>query len=103
MWGCFFAHEKDCNIRLICDSRVPNALHQRPPKAKLGGVDALAELHLTHFSDGETDVGTVDLDAGTMDVKDCFFQYSVKEVASWFGLGHKIGASDWQVEKGVGR
>ena len=32
--GLFFVHKNGGNIRLICDSRVPNALHQRQPKAK---------------------------------------------------------------------
>ncbi|CAK0817636.1 unnamed protein product, partial [Prorocentrum cordatum] len=96
--GICSVQEKDGNIILICDSRVPNALHRRPPKAKLGGVDALAELNLTGMYDGETDIGSLDLDAGTIDVKNAF-QHSVKEAASWFGLGHKIRAKEWGVKK----
>ena len=100
--GLFFVKKKDGMIRLICDSRVPNALHQRPPKTRLGGPDSLIEIDLSDETlrdvGGFGEIFSGELCAGTLDVKDSFFQYSVKEVASWFGLGERIRAQDWGIE-----
>lgn len=100
--GLFFVKKKDGMIRMICDSRRPNALHRRPPKARLGGMDSLVELDLSDRTleeyGGFGEVCSGGITAGAVDVKDSFFQYSVKEVASWFGLGHFVTPEEWDLK-----
>ena len=101
--GLFFVKKKDGMIRLICDSRVVNMMHRRPPKTRLGGPDALTEIDLSdevlEKFGGFGEIANIEICGGTSDVKDSFFQYKVKEVASWFGLGDRIRAADWDIRE----
>eukprot|EP00973_Karenia_brevis_P065204 9054004-Karenia_brevis.AAC.1 len=70
---------------MICDCRRPNAFHKRPPKTKLGGPDSLVEIDLSAEAlehSGLGAVGDLEVTEATADVKDSFFQYSIKEPAS---------------------
>ena len=44
----YFSHaKKDGQQRMICDAREANRAHHAPPKVRLGGPGALAELDLS--------------------------------------------------------
>lgn len=44
--GLCFVKKEDGVIRMICDSRRPNALHWRPPRTRLCGMNSLVGLDL---------------------------------------------------------
>eukprot|EP00438_Fugacium_kawagutii_P005728 Skav230032 [mRNA] locus=scaffold261:318609:321503:- [translate_table: standard] len=105
--GIFFVWKASKKgIRLIIDARMPNACHKKPPKTKLGGAAALAELDAA--LDG-TDMenlaagygGPVELPCSlfgdTGDVSDAFYQFSVEGLAEWFGLDDPVRAGDFGV------
>ena len=105
--GLFFVWKSSRKgIRLIVDARMPNACHKRPPKTKLGGASAIADVDA--FAD-EDDLallnegygGPVELPCkmfgDTGDVSDAFYQFSVAGLADWFGLDDPVRAADFEV------
>eukprot|EP00439_Symbiodinium_sp_Y106_P037111 s1103_g4.t1 len=94
----FFVKKKDPNaIRMVIDARVTNAHHRAPPVTRLGSGANFSELDLSqdglrhHKLDG-TEIGW-----GTeMDVSDCFYQFDLKEMASWFGIDFPNAAHFWR-------
>lgn len=105
--GLFFVWKSGKKgIRLIVDCRMPNGCHRRPPKTKLGGASALAELD-TYIEEDEVAAvehgygGSVSLPqklfGATGDVSDAFYQFSVEHLAEWFGLDDPVKASDFDV------
>ena len=74
----FFFKRKDNKLRLIFDTRVPNAYFKEPPAVSLASGDALSELEL----DGET---TTYIDGS--DVEVCFYQHEIPEwIREYFGV-----------------
>ena len=68
--GLFFVNKKDGNLRLM-----------RPPKSKRGGAESLGEIDLSPVTLSRSGFGPVaemTVTCGTVDVKDSFFQYSVR-------------------------
>lgn len=98
--GLFFVHKKD-NIRLIVDGRQASACHRKPPRARLGGPRALAEIGLSDetltTAGGFGSVSEIAVHASGADVKDSFFQFSLRPLASWFGIDELVTASDFGV------
>ena len=96
--GIFFVKKKDPGaIRMIIDARITNAHHKPPPVTRLGssvnyGDLDLSEEGLRHLTDcGEGAVGW-----GTeMDVSDCFYQFEIRQMASWFGIDMPRKSSFW--------
>lgn len=106
--GLFFVWKSGRKgVRLIVDCRMPNGCHRRPPKTKLGGASALAELDTfidEHIVDDNSEGfgGPVSLPqylfGATGDVSDAFYQFSVEHLAEWFGLDDPVRAGDFNVE-----
>ncbi|CAE8613278.1 unnamed protein product, partial [Polarella glacialis] len=98
-------------IRMIVDARMPNAFHKRPPRTRLGGGGALAELDayldeeewemlragLGDVSDdGDESSGEAwpELVGDTGDVEDAFYQFDVEELCEWFGFDDPVTADE---------
>ena len=102
--GLFFVKKKDPSaIRMVVDCRMCNHYHHRPPVTKLGSPSAFSELDLSaealaeHF--GNLDNGAVGF--GTeMDVSDCFYQFTLEALGSWFGINMKRSVKFWK-QRGV--
>ena len=85
----FFTVKKKCGMqRLIVDAREANRNHRRPPTTRLSTVAGLADLDL---SQGLAGLGPrVEIPASSLpsmaagDVGDCFYNFSVEALASWF-------------------
>eukprot|EP00974_Lingulodinium_polyedra_P087776 8511960-Lingulodinium_polyedra.AAC.1 len=80
-------------IRLIVDARQANCCHQSPPRTRLGSVGALSEMDLSdevqELYGGTGEVCEIEVRGSACDVDDCFYQFRVPEVASWFGVPRK--------------
>ena len=96
----FFVHKKDNNIRLIADGRQASACHRRPPRTRLGSPRAHAEIDLGDetltTAGGFGSVSEIAVHASGADVKDSF-QFSLRPLASWFGIDELVTASDFGV------
>ena len=81
--GLFFVKKKSGDIRMVVDARVANALHRRPPRAVLGTAASLSELDLGFDADLPPDsdghVVGFDFHGSAADVRDGFYQFSVRE------------------------
>ena len=99
--GLFLAKKKDDNIRLIIDGRQPNRCQQPPPKTRLGSVSATCELDLSDQGlldcGGFGEVAEVNVQDSDLDVDDCFYQFLVEELGSWFAMDHWVRASEWGI------
>ena len=84
-------------IRMIIDARVTNAHHRHPPITRLGSASNFADLDLSSESLSERlSQPEEEISWGTeMDVSDCFYQFQLKEMGSWFGIDFPKVASDW--------
>ncbi len=89
--GVFAVPKKDGAQRLIIDCRQANQLQQKPPGTHLATPAGLAELDFSSFSLEEAgyDVESTPClpSAETGDVGDCFYNFSIDELSSWFGFG----------------
>ena len=99
--GLFFVKKKDDNIRLIIDGRQANRCHRPPPKTRLGSVSATCELDLSDQGlldcGGFGEVAEVNVQDSDLDVDDCFYQFLVEELGSWFAMDHRVRASEWGI------
>jgi hypothetical protein len=93
--GFFCVKKKDGMLRLIVDARVPNACHQRPPTTRLATPEAFSNLDLSSdtleeagfggvWGDSQCDSGPDGLEG---DVGDCFYNFQIQQLASWFSTG----------------
>lgn len=107
--GLFFVWKSERKgIRMIVDARMPNGFHRQPPKTKLGGAAALAELD-AYFEESDMPQltegygGPVELPCSlfgcTGDVSDAFYQFSVESLADWFGLDDPVTAAEFGVSE----
>ena len=86
--GFFTVRKKDGHQRLIIDARQANSCHQPPPVTRLAtpaGITAVDLTRETLLSNGfgeALDMNGVTAEAG--DVGDCFYNFCVPELASWF-------------------
>ena len=93
--GVFTVNEKDGWQRLIIDARVANASHQRPPTTRLSTPASLISLDYSPETMEANGFGGVAGDSDSAlfptaesgDVGDCFYNFLVPELASWFSTG----------------
>ena len=98
--GLFFVKKKTPDaIRMVVDCRISNHYHARPPVTKLGSGAAFSELDLSdeaianHFgADWVNNIGY----GCEMDVSDCFYQFTLDALASWFGINMGRPVSYWK-------
>ena len=96
--GIFFVKKKTPNaIRMIIDARITNIHPRTPPVTRLGSAVNYSDLDLSEES-LSTNIGKDANEVGwgsEMDVSDCFYQFEVKEMASWFGIDFPRTAGFW--------
>ena len=85
---------------MIIDARLTNRLHHSPPVTRLASSACYRDLDLS--SEGACfPVGHSSADDGTgygqeADVADCFDNYSIEELAEWFGIDEPLSAEEWR-------
>lgn len=89
--GAFCVRKKDpAFIRLVIDCRGTNLLHQDPPTTRLGSARCYGDLD---FSAGS---GCTQAFGQEADVADCFYRFSLPELADYFAINEPLPASQWQ-------
>ena len=103
--GFFCVKKKDGKQRLVCDGRYPNALHKLPPHTRLGSASALASVSFASevLTDAAAAHSSPDQFApapqpqiASVDLIDCFYQFTIRRMASWFGCEWPCYA--WEVK-----
>ena len=97
--GIFFVKKKTPDaIRMIIDARITNAHHRPPPVTRLGSAANYADLDLSEEGlNGRFDAEHEHVGWGSeMDVSDCFYQFDLKEMASWFGIDYPLTVRTWR-------
>ena len=85
---------------MIVDARLPNRMHHSPPVTRLASSACYRDLDLS--SEGACfPLGHSSADNGTgcaqeADVSDCFYNYSIEELAEWFGVDEPLSAEEWR-------
>ena len=108
--GIFFVWKSSRRgIRPIVDARMADAHHRLPPKTRLGGAGALAQLdgwldpdELASLGQGcgpIAEVPALSVQVGV--VEDAFYQFSVESMAEWFGLDDPVRCSELGLPRGV--
>ncbi len=97
----FFVRKKNGMLRLIVDARQPNQFHRVPPSSQLASVEKLTS---TSLAAATIDPGTGDnlpaVDAtpellgGSVDLRDGYYQFLNKRLASWFRVDIKVQAGE---------
>ena len=97
--GIFFVRKKSPDaIRMVIDARITNAHHRQPPVTRLGSSINYGDLDLSPDSLGRRfshSAGSVGWGA-EMDVSDCFYQFDLKEMGSWFGIDYPNTMQFWR-------
>ena len=95
----FFVKKKSPDaIRMIIDARITNVHHRTPTVTRLGSAVNYSDLDLSDESLAEN-FGKENSEIGwgsEMDVSDCFYQFQIKEMASWFGIDYPKTAAFWR-------
>ena len=99
--GLFFVKKKDGMIRLVVDARCPSECHHTPPKARLATPACCADIDLSAASleaNGFGEVAGVDvtMSGAEGDVGDCFHNFCVEELASWFSVDEWKTIAEWE-------
>lgn len=93
--GAFFVKKKDPSaIRMVIDCRGTNRLHQPPPTTRLGSARCYSDLDLCDKPGWNKDRG-----GGwgrEADVNDCFYRFSIPELADYFALAEPMTREQWQ-------
>ena len=89
--GIFSVMKKDQTQRLIVDARQANACHYRPPTTRLSTPSGLLSLDYSLETLEASGFGGLLIDqpgghAEAGDVGDCFYNFTIPEVCSWFGF-----------------
>ena len=91
--GFFTVKKKDGMQRLIIDARQANSCHRPPPTTRLGTPAGLCSLDLSDDTleshgfggiMGDGDKQNVQVTAEAGDVGDCFYNFAIPSLASWF-------------------
>jgi len=78
--GVFFVSKKNDRLRVIVDARRTNSLCRRPPRTRLGSIEALCQVELD-VGDGEV------MWVAQQDVKDYFYRLGIsRNIGEWFAL-----------------
>ena len=93
--GLFVVRKKDGSQRLIIDARQANVCQHRPPTTQLSTGSGMINLDLSPASleaQGFSKIGDYPdqccFESG--DVSDCFYNFRVQRLASWFGFDDKF-------------
>eukprot|EP00435_Cladocopium_sp_Y103_P040010 s704_g10.t2 len=91
----FVVKKKDGAQRLIIDARQANACHHRPPTTQLSTGAGMVSLDLSPASLESQGFSVVGGNADQCcfesgDVADCFYNFQVKKLASWFAFDDKF-------------
>lgn len=78
-------------IRMVIDARRVNASHRPPPCTWLSTPRSFLDLQLEPRADGEPMAFGVEAD-----VNDCFYNYFIETLASWFGIDRKGSVAFWK-------
>ncbi|CAK0814975.1 unnamed protein product [Prorocentrum cordatum] len=98
--GIFVVKKKDGLQRLIIDARAANRAHRLPPTTRLGSSRCMADLDLSDprlkaSGFGGVGSGTAASPAGLEgDVGDCFYNFTIPELASWFGFEDRFDTNE---------
>lgn len=96
--GLFFVKKKGVRIRMIVDCRRANACHHNPPVTHLSSPTALSEVDFSNERLTSLGFGPLNdfvIRGSAADVDDCFCQFSLPELSSWFVLRRKVDAFSW--------
>ena len=90
--GVFFVKKKTPDaIRMVIDCRGTNQACQDPPTTRLGSARCYSDLKL------EVDDPSTPCAWGReADVNDCFYRFSLPELAHYFGINHPLTADEWK-------
>lgn len=89
--GAFCVKKKDPNyIRMVIDCRGTNQLHQDPPVTRLASARCYSDLDLSRCGSQSTAWGR------EADVADCFYRFSLPELADFFAINDPLNLSQWQ-------
>ncbi|CAK0889596.1 unnamed protein product [Prorocentrum cordatum] len=97
--GIFVVKKKDGLQRLIIDARAANRAHRPPPTTRLGSSRCMADLDLSDprlkaSGFGGLGSGAFSPAGREGDVGDCFYNFTIPELASWFGFADQFGTHE---------
>lgn len=91
--GVFFVKKKSPDaIRMVIDCRGTNELCQDPPTTRLGSARCYSDLRLEQDDDQSESLAW----GREADVNDCFYRFSIPELAHYFGINHPLSAREWR-------
>eukprot|EP00972_Heterocapsa_arctica_P012695 1865068-Heterocapsa_arctica.AAC.1 len=80
---------------MVVDARDPNQAHKRAPHTRLGTPATIGALDLSPQALAAVGADTVDAHAATIDLRDSFYQFRCRRLASWFGCEWPETAEVW--------
>ena len=89
--------KKDELQRLIIDARGANECHRTPPTTRMGSPRCMSDLDLSDprlKASGFGDLEPWAPHGSEGDVGDCFYNYTVPELASWFGFSDAFSTAE---------
>ncbi|CAK0863104.1 unnamed protein product, partial [Prorocentrum cordatum] len=98
--GIFAVKKKDGLQRLNIDARAANRAHRLPPTTRLGSSRCMADLDLSDPRLKASGFGGVGSGAAASpaglegDVGDCFYNFTIPELASWFGFEDRFDTAE---------
>ena len=84
--GLFFLRKKDCRLRMVLDARQANEYHRPPPHTSLASVNSLTALDFGDDFRPEHISADDQFYSGSVDLRDGFYQFMNKDLASWFTI-----------------
>ena len=84
--GLFFLRKKDGRLRMVLDARQANEYHRAPPHTSLASVNALTALDFGGDYRPEHITPDLEFFSGSVDLRDGFYQFMNKDLASWFTI-----------------
>ena len=89
--GLFFVKKKTPDwIRMVIDSRRVNELHQPPPRTRLSTPRSYLDIQFPPTDPNEGLAYGIEAD-----VNDCFYNFYVEELASFFSIDFPMSVGDW--------
>lgn len=100
--GLFAVKKKDSWQRLIIDARAANAFHHAPPVTRLGSLGSMVDIDLSPGSLRASGFGSFpELGGNEGDVGDCYYNFRIDKLASWFGVNLELSGSEVIAEFGI--
>ena len=98
--GFFFVRKKSGMIRMVVDSRIANGCRRRPPRTRPSSAASLAGLDLSDAAidcNGLGEVLGISPHGNEGDVVDCFYNFTVFSLASWFARDDPGTVDEWRL------